>query len=68
MSKRAKLPQTSRHVPIYNEDWEFAKTYWGQGSGRELGPGPAVREIVHLYIKSIRAKQEQQLDVEGLGL
>ena len=69
MSKRAKLPQSPRHVPIYDEDWEFIKTYWGQGTGRELGgPGPTVREIVHLYVRHTKAKQEQRLDEEGLGL
>lgn len=54
MSKRAIADQTSRHVMIFDEDWEFILANYGPGSPKEIGPSEFIRTCVHSYIGRIR--------------
>lgn len=62
MSHRARLPQSRRHVIIFDEDWEFLNSVYGAGSQSKLGPSAAIREIVHAKVKAIRDQVNQKLD------
>lgn len=66
MSKRLSLPAVSRHIEIYDEDWEFLEINFPKARGLQ-GPGPMVREIVHQKVGWLRAKLIERVDQMGPG-
>lgn len=62
MTRRLPLSQSRRHVLIFDEDWEFLNTWFGNSSSVKTGVGPAIRAIVHQRIEYLRAKQAASLD------
>lgn len=56
MSKKSILPQSRRHVMMYDEDWDFLMSYYEQEPQGRPSPGIAVKEIVH---KRVMAMKEQ---------
>ena len=59
MSRKADRPQRSRHILVYDEDWEFLHQMYGQGSRGQIGVGPAIRQMIHAWCKLVRAKAHQ---------
>lgn len=57
-ARKAPRPQTPRHVPIFDEDWEYLDKMYGPASGSKMGIGPTIRGLVHLFVTSQRAKEE----------
>lgn len=47
MSKRAALPQTNHHLPVYNEDWEFIETRFGLRGLKPVGTSSVIRALIH---------------------
>lgn len=62
MSKKAALPQSRRHVMIYDEDWEFLQQEFGQGSKSEIGVGVAIKTIVHAKVQDMKARANEAFD------
>lgn len=62
MVVRAKQAQRPRHVPILDEDWAWLEKAYGPTSESKLGPGPAIRYIVHKFVASQRAQEQALLD------
>jgi hypothetical protein len=62
MVARARQPQRPRHVPILDEDWEWLEKAYGATSESKLGPGPAIRYIVHQFVKAQKAKEQVLVD------
>ena len=62
MSRRSVLPQGRRHIWVYDEDWEFLTEHFGPDSPSKMGVGPSIRNIVHIYVKRLRAKQQELID------
>lgn len=62
MSRRLPLPQSRRHVLIFDEDWNFLNTWFGDSSTVKTGVGPAIRAIVHQRVEYLKAKQAARLD------
>ncbi len=62
MSKRARYPQSRRHVFIYDKDWEFLEAHYGLQSDSKMGTGATVREIIHNYVERLKARTQQSLD------
>ena len=62
MSKKARLPQSRRHILVYDEDWEWLDTHFGATSPRPIGVGPSCREIIHKHVQDIKAKFQEALD------
>lgn len=58
MSKKSILPQSSRHVMIFDEDWEFLRANYGPGSPKEIGPSEFIRAMIHSAIGRIRNRAE----------
>ena len=62
MSKKAELPQTRRHVLVFDEDWNFLlETYGAQGQ-KPIGVGAAIRRIVHAKVLALRDRQNRAID------
>ncbi len=65
MTRRGDKPQRPRHVPILDEDWEWLERAYGQLSASKMGPGPAIRGIVNIFVKSQKAKEQALLDARA---
>lgn len=65
MSKKALLPQSPRHILIYDEDWEFLVREYGPGSPSGIGAGPAIRALVHRQVRAMKAELERRLDLSA---
>jgi hypothetical protein len=51
MTKKALLPQSRRHVMIYDEDWQWLERHYGPGSPHEkIGISGAVKTLVHRFV------------------
>lgn len=61
MSRKALLPQSRRHLWIYDEDWAFLRKNFDNNGG----VGPIVRQIIHLYVGNLKAKQQKAIEVPG---
>jgi len=62
MSRKARLPQSRRHIFVYDEDWEFLHQAYGPGTITRLGVSGAIREIIHVKVVSMKGKLEQTYD------
>lgn len=60
--KKSPFPQTSRHVPIFDEDWAYLDKAYGPSSESKVGTGPAIRSIVHDTVKALKAREEAILE------
>jgi hypothetical protein len=65
MPKRGIRPQTSRHVFIYDEDWEFLQNLYGRGSRNPVGVSRVVQELIHQKVKGLRQAVANKLDQGG---
>lgn len=62
MPRKAKLPQSRRHIHVYDEDWEWLNENYGPGSESRLGLAGAVREIIHAKVVVMRAQLQKRYD------
>ena len=62
MSKRAEMPQTRRHVLIFDEDWDWLESNYGRYSSSRIGTGVAVRKILHSHIRALKQQVQDNLD------
>ena len=68
MSKRIERPAASRHIQIYEDDWNFLNDNFGRGTEKPLGASKAIRLIVHRYCNAVRQSQIKSIDEIGPGL
>jgi tRNA G37 N-methylase TrmD len=50
LSKKSRLPQSPRHVLIYNEDWEYLETRFGPTGLKPVGVSNVIRALIHQKI------------------
>lgn len=60
--RKAARPHTPRHIPIFDEDWEFLDKMYGPGSASKLGIGPTIRQVVHIFVTAQRAKEQEAVE------
>jgi hypothetical protein len=58
MSKKSPLPQSRRHVMLYDEDWDWLQAEFGQ----KIGVGAAIKVIVHRKVQDMKAKANEAFD------
>ena len=61
MSRKVRLPQSRRHIWLYDEDWDFL-TDWCAAHADLLTPGPAIRESIHARVLFLKARQSTAID------
>lgn len=59
MPRKAMLPQTRRHIFVYDEDWDWIVENYGPGSETGLGISGAIRAIIHAKVAYEKAKFER---------
>jgi hypothetical protein len=62
MSRKTEIPSSRRHIFVYDEDWEFLEKAYGNASENRMGVGPAIRNIIHVYVGSLKAKVQKKVD------
>ncbi len=62
MSKKSELPQTRRHVLIFDEDWAWLEAQYGQYSISRIGTGTAIKTIIHHQVRALRQQVQDNLD------
>lgn len=70
MSRKSPRPQSSRHVMIYDEDWEYLEALYGRASGpNAIGTGTAIKQLVHGWVKRLQAQATKEVDrkLEEIG-
>jgi hypothetical protein len=65
--KKLPAPTIDRHIDLYKSDWEFIESHFGRSSSSRFGAARFVREVVHLKVKALRAKEIEALDGIGGG-
>lgn len=64
MSKRSVLPQSRRHLLLYDEDWEFIEQRFCADNGNT--PGVLIREMLHRRVMELREKENQAVSAVSL--
>lgn len=49
-------PHTSRHVNIFDDDWELLERLYGTHSESRIGVSGTVRAIIHTFCNKLRAR------------
>lgn len=62
MSKKSPLPQSRRHIMLYDEDWEFLEAEYGIHSPSKVGAGTVVKLLVHQKVQQVKARANQAWD------
>lgn len=73
MTRKASQPQSPRHILVFDEDWEFLEQQYGRNSVSHMGVSPAIRAIIHAYVRRLKAHAEllqssmTEADVENVA-
>jgi hypothetical protein len=65
MSKKSLLPQKPRHILVYDEDWEFIYENYGPYSESRRGTSSTIRDIIHIFVRRLKAKATDLQDAAG---
>lgn len=69
MTRKSDNPSSRRHILVFDDDWEFLERSFGPSSESRLGVGPAIRQIIHIYVGNLRnnvqAKVDKLAKIEG---
>lgn len=57
MSKKSIMPQTARHIIIFDEDWEILETCYGSAGLKPVGISTVLRALIHQFVTQIREAQ-----------
>jgi hypothetical protein len=47
MSRKISLPQSTHHLAVYNEDWEYISSRFGIGGIKPVGVSNVIRALIH---------------------
>lgn len=62
MSKKARFPQTPRHVLIYDEDWAYLESRFGPAGVKPVGVSTVVRALIHREVLAWREAENAATD------
>lgn len=66
--KKIDRPLVSRHIELYEEDWDFLVAQYGRGTATSKSTSSMVREIVHAAVVNAKRAQQQALEPPIGGL
>lgn len=47
MSRKVSLPQSTHHLAVYNEDWEYISSRFGAAGIKPVGVSNVIRALIH---------------------
>lgn len=59
MSKRSALPQSRKHVLVYDEDWEFLEREYGRYSASHIGVSEVLRKMIHKWVLALKERANE---------
>lgn len=63
MPRKARLPQSPRHILVYDEDWEWLGALVGpNGLHRHMTVSQVIREIIHKKVAQMRQQMVDRAD------
>lgn len=62
MTRKSITPSSRRHIWVFDDDWEYLEKKFGPATESRFGVGPAIRQIIHLYVGNLRAKEQSLVD------
>lgn len=64
MSKKSLLPQSRRHIHVFDEDWEWLTMHYGDAAPPRyrIGISAAIRALIHQKVLALRARQDRAVD------
>ena len=65
MTRKSEIPQTRRHVHIYDEDWEWLNRAYGPDSESKVGISNAIRQIIRKFVTTKKAEIQERIDTNG---
>jgi hypothetical protein len=65
MSKKSILPQSPRHILVYDKDWEYLNSLYGKSGVNPIGISVAIRQILHAFCKKAKARENQAIDEQS---
>jgi hypothetical protein len=60
--KKTAFPASTRHLLLYDEDWEYLESRFGPRGIRPVGVSTVVRAILHQKVMALRAKEIEARD------
>lgn len=68
MSKKTILPQSRRHILLYNEDWEYLETRFGPKGIKPVGISNVIRALVHRRVLAWREAENEAMTARSRNL
>lgn len=61
LSKKAARPQTPRHILVWDEDWEYLDSRFGQAGLHPIGVSRVLRALIHQRVLEWREAENAAL-------
>jgi hypothetical protein len=52
----------SRHIEVFESDWDFLQQHFGRGSEEKLGVSVAIRQMIRKFVRDYRERLTRKLD------
>lgn len=62
MSKKIPFPSSTRHLLLYDEDWEYLESRFGPRGVRPVGVSTVIRAILHQKVMALRQAEVEARD------
>jgi hypothetical protein len=62
MSRKHDEPVVSRHLELYETDWDFLQQHFGRQSEAKLGVSVAIRQMIRKGVRDYQERIARRLD------
>ena len=62
MSRKHEETVVSRHIEVYQSDWDFLQEHFGRASEAKLGVSVAIRQMVRKGVRDYQERIARKLD------
>jgi len=68
MSRKHDEDVVSRHIEVFESDWEFLQQHFGRSSEAKLGVSVAIRQMIRKGVRDYQERLARRLDrMRGVG-
>ena len=62
MSRKHEETVVSRHIEVYQSDWDFLQEHFGRASEAKLGVSVAIRQMIRKGVRDYQERIARRLD------